>query len=70
MDWLNLHAYFAVWLAPIAAIAAALIQTNGMPKLADVNWWLVLLYVTFSVCLGGTFSQSFDHDRECSREHW
>jgi hypothetical protein len=60
MDWLKDHSYLATWLSFALATLVALWRTKDTPKLSDINWTWLFIYVTFVVSFGITVTPTFD----------
>jgi Na+-transporting NADH:ubiquinone oxidoreductase subunit NqrB len=59
MNWFRENAFLAGWLAlPLAAIFG-IIQLRRTPA-APIDWFRVLMYFAFLVCLAAAFTPSLD----------
>jgi len=61
MNWLRTYAFLAGWLALPLAVALAIIQWRRAPS-AQVDWFRVLMYFAFLVCLAAAFTPSLDEN--------
>jgi hypothetical protein len=59
MHWLRDNAFLAGWLALPLALLLALIQWRRAPTL-PIDWFRVLMYFAFLVCLAAAFTPSLD----------
>jgi len=58
MNWLETHAYLAVWLSPTITLIGIIIQ-NGRPD-RQIDWHRTMLYVAFLTCLAAIFTPGID----------
>jgi hypothetical protein len=61
MNWLRDHAFLATWLALPVAIISIFVQ-NIPTKFKDLDWSRSLIYIAFTICLGVSFTPSFDEN--------
>jgi hypothetical protein len=57
MNWFQAHSYLAPWLAPLVAIAIAIIQNRK--NLLNFAWPIFTVYLTFFTLTGVMISSSF-----------